>query len=568
MVRSPVSQQTLHGPLEALSRTSDTERLRLALMGVRAAVFEWTIADDRIVWDGAQHVVETRLNSGQEFLVWLGEMRNKFLSLIDESSPADPGFSLEIETHAAGAREWYELSAVRIAGGKGRTERVVGALRPVTENKQRINRLTYLANCDELTGHLNRTRLREELTRAISVAQAESRSCAYMVAAIDKLASINETYGFDVADEVIVAAGRRLAQCLRGTDMIGRPAGNKLGIVLGECGEREMQLVAERLHSGVRNAVIETRAGAVSATVSIGAVWLPEGATTSQEAMLRAEEALEHAKRMGRNGFSVYTKSAQRESARRRLIAIGDEITAALNEQRLMLAYQPIVNAKTRKAEHYECLLRMSRKDGSIATAGEFIPAAETLGLVRLVDRRALEIAVSKLYAHKDVRLSINVSGTTAGDLAWLTNFVNYLHENREVAQRMTVELTETAALQAFEENARFISRLRDMGCRVAIDDFGAGYTSFRNLRNLRVDMVKIDGAYVKNLSASPDNQLFVRTLVDLAKNFQLETVAEWVNSEEDAALLEGFGVDFFQGYFFGEPDLQPAWMKSPAAAE
>ena len=241
---------------------------------------------------------------------------------------------------------------------------------------------------------------------------------------------------------------------------------------------------------------------------------------------------------------------------------------SALQEHRLIFAYQPIVGAASRRAEHYECLLRMNRKDGTIAPAGDFIPAAETLGLVRLVDRRALEMAVAQLYAHENVRLSINVSGTTAGDQSWLQSFINYVRENREVAQRMTVELTETAALHAFEENSRFVTRLRDMGCRVAIDDFGAGYTSFRNLHNLHVDMVKIDGAYVKDLSASSDNQLFVRTLVDLAKNFQLETVAEWVGSEEDAKLLASFGVDYFQGYYFGEPDIAPDWMNPDAAKQ
>ncbi len=374
---------------------------------------------------------------------------------------------------------------------------------------------------------------------------------------------INETYGFDIADEVIVQVGQRLAQSLRHSDVIGRTAGNKFGVILGACGEREMALVAERLHAAVRSDVIETRSGGVSVTISIGAVWLPESAATSQEAMLRAEEALERAKRMGRNGFAVFVKSAQRESARRRLITVGDEITSALNEHRLIFAYQPIVGAQSRRPEHYECLLRLSRKDGTIAAAGEFIPAAETLGLVRLVDRRALEMAVAQLYAHEDIKLSINVSGTTAGDQSWLQSFINYVRENREVAERMTVELTETAALHGFEENSRFVSRLRDMGCRVAIDDFGAGYTSFRNLHNLRVDMVKIDGDYIKNLSQSPDNQLFVRTLVDLAKNFNLETVAEWVGSEEDAKLLAEFGVDQFQGFYFGEPDITPSWMKA-----
>ena len=120
------------------------------------------------------------------------------------------------------------------------------------------------------------------------------------------------------------------------------------------------------------------------------------------------------------------------------------------------------------------------------------------------------------------------------------------------------MELTETAALNDFEEIARFVSNLREMGCRVAIDDFGAGYTSFRNLQMLHVDMVKIDGSYVKNLSASPENQVFVRTLVGLAKNFDIKTVAEWVGSDADAALLQSFGVDYFQGYHFGEPVIDP----------
>ena len=131
------------------------------------------------------------------------------------------------------------------------------------------------------------------------------------------------------------------------------------------------------------------------------------------------------------------------------------------------------------------------------------------------------------------------------------------------MAPRLVVELTETAALIDIEESMRFVSRVRALGAKVAIDDFGAGYTSFRNLHMLRVDMVKIDGSYVKNLSRSPDNQIFVRTLIELAKNFQMETVAEWVGTEEDAKLLESFGVDFFQGYHFGQPDLNPSWLSS-----
>jgi diguanylate cyclase (GGDEF)-like protein len=573
-VRGQFFQQTVRNRVESLAQSSDAERMRLALKGAKVAVFDWAIAEDVIVWDGAESLLRNlpnpeRLTKGEEFRIWIGaDARTKLQSFIENSGAPDAELKLVFETASQTAREWFELTVVGLSGTNGRAERVAGILRQVTEEWTTLRRLNYLATCDELTGHLNRTRLREELQKVIARATTGKRSCAFVVAAIDKLAVINETYGFACADEVIVTTGQRLARSLRTTDVIGRTAGNKFGIILGDCGEREMALVAERLHTAVHDEVIETSAGSVSATVSLGAVWLPQGASDSQEAMLRAEEALERAKATGRNGFAVFAKSDQRESTRRRLITIGDEIMNALRTDRLVFAYQPIVGAASRKPEHYECLLRLKREDGTIAPAGEFIPAAETLGLVRLVDRRALEMAVAQLYAHKDVKLSINVSGTTAGDQSWLQSFINYVRENREVAERMTVELTETAALHGFEENSRFVTRLRDMGCRVAIDDFGAGYTSFRNLHNLHVDMVKIDGDYVKNLSTSPDNQLFVRTLVDLAKNFKLDTVAEWVGSEEDAKLLADLGVEYFQGYYFGQPDISPDWLRSEPKAQ
>jgi diguanylate cyclase (GGDEF)-like protein len=558
--------------LVGLEKIAEAERLRLALAGARIAAFDWVPASGHIDWDGLNVLLESHpkfaeLSSAKVFLNWLGsETRDRLNEYAARPAADDAPFTAEFQAVTGVSREWFEIRAIALSGGNGPAERVTGLLREITGQKTALSRLTHLANCDELTGHLNRTRLREELAKTIAAARAEKLTCSYLVAAIDKLAVINESYGFDCADEVIVAAGQRLSKSLRGRDVIGRTGGNKFGLILFNCSERQMSQVAERLIDMVRSEAIETSAGSVSATISVGAVWLPAAANTSQEAMLHAEEALERAKRKGRNGLEIYTKSSQRETERRRLGTIGDEVTAALNEHRMVLAYQPIINARTRKPEHYECLLRMVRKDGSIAPAGEFVPAAEQLGLIRMLDRRALEMAVAQLYAYEGIKLSINVSGTTAGDQSWLQNFIAYVNENREVAERMTVELTETAALQAFEENARFVSRLRDMGCKVAIDDFGAGYTSFRNLHNLRVDMVKIDGDYVRNLSQSPDNQLFVRTLVHLAKNFELATVAEWVDSEEDAKLLERFGVDFFQGFYFGKPETKPEWMTAGVA--
>ena len=550
----------------ALRAADDAERLSLAVSGAGIVAFSWTVADDTIVWDGACEILPGQFGSdaasrGRNFLGFMNsEGRAKLGALIESRAPDNVAFDIDIEFASAMGSVWFVILGMRIAGASGKTERLTGVMREITERRRESQRLRYLAMRDELTGHLNRNSLRAELAEAIDSAKAEERNCAFLVASIDRLAMINDTYGFDAADEVIVAVGERLARTLRSTDVIGRTAGNKFGVILGNCSERELGLVADRLRASVRDRVIDTRAGMVSATSSVGAVLLPQGASSSQEAMLRAEETLERARSAGRDGFAVYSKSPQLETGRLRLMAIADEIVGALKDNRLVFAYQPIVDAKTRETKHHECLLRLKREDGTILAAGAFIPAAEQLGLVRLVDRRALEMTVDMLHSHPLLTLGVNVSGTTAGDPSWLKSFIDHVRANASVASRMIIELTETAALHHFEENANFVSQLRELGCRVAIDDFGAGYTSFRNLQMLRVDMVKIDGAYVQGLCSSPDNQIFVRTLVDLAKNFKLQTVAEWVGTDEEAALLESFGIDYFQGFHFGQPLIAPDW--------
>ncbi|HEX2761665.1 MAG TPA: EAL domain-containing protein, partial [Rhizomicrobium sp.] len=549
------------GGIAQLERLGDEQRLRLAAKAAGAAAFDFDIAAGTIAWDGATDILPLHLDtaSARGFLDAIApERRDELQAVLDSRDTAPKFFVIDIEIASAMGAVIFTMAGTRMPGAEGVTQRLVGLLRDTTERGHEVRRLSYLATRDELTGHLNRNALREGLAKAIERAKEESRNCAFLVASIDRLAMINDSFGFDAGDEVIMGVGERLARTLRGSDIIGRTAGNKFGVILKNCSEREVSIVAGRLRAAVRGSVIETRAGQVSATCSVGAVWLPASGATSQEAMLRAENALEGARANGRDGFMVYEHSAQKESARIRQMAVADEVIAALRDNRLKLAYQPIIHAKTRKTVHHEALLRMERASGELVSAGYFVPAAEQLGIVHLVDRFALETVIAKLKANKTASLGVNVSGTAAGDPAWLQSFIDHVRDNRDVADRLIVELTETAALHHFEENARFVSQLRELGVRVAIDDFGAGYTSFRNLQLMHVDVVKIDGGYIKDLSESPENQIFVRTLVGLAKNFNMRVVAEWVSSDADAFLLQSFGVDYFQGFHFGEPSLDP----------
>ena len=171
-------------------------------------------------------------------------------------------------------------------------------------------------------------------------------------------------------------------------------------------------------------------------------------------------------------------------------------------------------------------------------------------------------MAIAALHKYPEARLSLNVSGTTATDPRWYPQITEMLASNRGVTDRLIVEITETVALGDLQETLRFVEQLRELGCAVAIDDFGAGYTSFRNLRLLGVDMVKIDGSFIQNLGSQAEDELFVRTLIDLAKSFGITTVGEWVGDEKTAKILESAGVSYMQGYFFGAPEL----TKSAAA--
>src|SRR5205085_11577340 len=174
--------------------------------------------------------------------------------------------------------------------------------------------------------------------------------------------------------------------------------------------------------------------------------------------------------------------------------------------------------------------------------------------------------AIATVLAYPDARLSFNVSGTSATDPRWCRQLTDMLAAHRDVTPRITVEITETVVLADLEETGRFTKTLRDLGCAVAIDDFGSGYSSFRNLRALSVDLLKLDGSFCDGISGNRDNQYFVASFVDLARKFGIKTVAEWVQCEEDAGFLRLAGVDYLQGNFFGAASIELPWSASAQA--
>ncbi len=570
MVEFPKASQS---PIGAPPARHDDGAAKSALAALAAAgdvAYAWDIENDVLSWHGALqnlgfgaasapasgHAFASRINP-DDLLLRQQMLETHYLS----RAPFDCEYRVRLDN---GEFAWLHDRGAAEFDGSGKPRRFLGVLRLVTARKAQEQQLEHLANYDELTGHFNKKRLREVLDHQLAASLRANSPGAYLAVGIDKLATINDAFGYKAGDQVLIEIGRRLDQNLRVSDVIGRSGGDRFGIVLGQCAETHISAAAEKILAAVSRVPIETPAGPVYATVSIGSVAFPDQAKTAFDVMAHAESALAEAKRAGRDCFVPYRLTEEQRSRHRIGMALGERVQRALKENRLTLAYQPVVSAVTTEVDYYECLLRMIGEDGRIIVAGAFVPAIEQLGFIRLIDRFVLETAVAEVSAHPDMCFGINISGLTATDRPWLRTITNLLRDKPEIARRILVEITETEALHDIEESARFVGTLRDLGCRVALDDFGAGFTSLRHLQALAVDTVKIDGSFVHNLTHSPANQVFLRHLLGLAKGLGLQTVAECVETAEEAAILRREGVGFLQGYYYGAPSIEKPWLVKP----
>ena len=329
-----------------------------------------------------------------------------------------------------------------------------------------------------------------------------------------------------------------------------------------------MHAAAERFHAVVRQDIITTETSAVAVTVSIGGVNLPRHGRTVREAMARAQEGLHQARKRGYGHFVAYVPSPSREARQRTNAALSSELVAALNDRRLKLSFQPVVDIASRAVVFHEGLLRLERADGSVAMAEDFIELCESLGLIRLIDHYVLARTLEALEAAPEARISVNISAETVGDAEWLSLIAAAVARRPDLSGRLIVEITETAVIRSLDEAASFVATLHDLGCPLALDDFGAGFSSFRGLRSLNADIIKIAGMFLKDLQNDPDDRVFIEALVAIARHFDMKIVAEWVEDEATVKLLSEFGVDMIQGNLIGAATTQWPWGQRPAGRE
>jgi diguanylate cyclase (GGDEF)-like protein len=550
------------------------------LASVGEVAYEWHIDTDVLRWSpNVENVLLVRsaelVATGHDYAQLLeAENAQARLEAVMHSEKRDDGYGVSYQIQyrirpdpASETKLWVEDTGRWFAGPAGRPLRAHGVIRVINERYEHERRLNFLAHNDGLTGEPNRHHLTEVLEDALDDAIRFRSSCGFLLIAIDNLSSINGSYGFEATDQVIAEVAKRLHTRMPGKDTLGRFSGSKFGLVLRNCTPDDLATAAHRFLPAVRDELVLTSAGAIAVTATIGGVTAPRHARTVVEVLARAREALDTARNKHRGSFLAYRPSTEREAQRRENVRATDEIVAALNERRIFLAFETVATAADRRPAFYEGLMRIRRADGTLVGAGDIVPVAERLGLVRLLDHRVLELVVDELVAAPALHASLNVSPPSTTDPDWWAGLMSLLRTRSDVAQRLTVEITESAAIQDIDETRGFVARVKDLGCRIAMDDFGAGYTSFRNLRKLGVDVVKIDGAFVANIVHSEDDRAFVRTLIELAKRLKLMTVAEWVQSDEAARTLESWGCDYLQGALVGLASTERPWIKKQARA-
>jgi len=557
----------------------------LDLVGILSAIqetaYSWDLTTDRIDWEsnavnvlGVTDIASISTGASYHMLVapeYIGQHHGLIAGAKVSGGARGVGYRLQYQLQPLGRRSsmniWIEDHGRWWPDAEGRPVQARGVVRVINDRYMEEQRLLHRGDHDELTGQLNRMRLTEALNTTLGRAERSGKPFAFLMASVNNLDVINESFGFDVGDEVIAAIARLVKAKLRGGDTLGRYSSNKFGIILNDCGAGAMQIAAERFLKCVRDATIQTSVCQLTASVSIGGLIAPSQASNVADVLGNAIHALDRAKMKRFDCFMPYEPIQARETKRRRSIAIADDVISALDQDRMLLVLQPIVSAATGKPEHYECLLRMQKLDGSLVSAGEFMSIAEQLGLSRHIDKRTLELSMVLLRKHPELKLAVNVSGLTVADPEWIACLQRLTGGKTSLTKRLTIEITETAVIHDLDQIIVFVDTLRELGCKVAIDDFGAGYTSFKNLKVLNVDMVKIDGSFVKDLASDSTGEVFIRTMIEIANTFGMETVAEWVGNAETADFLKASGITYLQGFYFGMP-LRIEDYEKLAAAE
>lgn len=492
---------------------------------------------------------------------------------LDHTSGGAPPFDLLAESILAGETHRYpHLRLVRRQGGSvqveaaaspirdadGEVQGAVLVFRDVTEQQRLSQEIAFQATHDELTGLGNRRAFEQALAECFERTRSHDQHHVVCYLDLDEFKVVNDTCGHTAGDELLCQIAQLFSDVLREEDHLCRIGGDEFGMILTHQSVDRALAVAERLQLSLAAYRFVWREQSFGVGVSIGMVVLDAHSESVGALLQAADSACYVAKDAGRGRIHVYASDDPALAQRYGVMEWVSRIEHALQHDRFVLFAQPIVpiGAPPGHGLHCEILLRMHGADGLLVSPGQFMPAVERYHLAARVDRWVVTRALHWMVAHQDRidQCSINLSGQSLGDAVFMAFVVEALRSSPLPCHKLCFEITETAAISNLHTAKDFIDTLRQMGCKVALDDFGSGLSSFAYLRNLPVDVLKIDGQFVRDIATDPVCLAMVKSIHEIGCLMGKETVAECVESQAILELLRETGVHYAQGYAVGYP--------------
>lgn len=476
-----------------------------------------------------------------------------------------------------GRRIAIEHSVAPIFSDEGCLSGLVMVFRDVTEKRAMTRDLARQLSHDALTGLASRVAFEARIKTLVADAHASGLTHTLLYLDLDQFKIVNDTCGHAAGDQLLKLLSQHMRAQMRSSDMFARLGGDEFGLLLEACPLSVATRTAEKLIDAVREFRFAWADKQFQVGVSIGVVALDADCGSASDALSAADVACYAAKDAGRNRLHVYSASDHTSATRHMELHMAAQLRSALQENRFSLfgqAIRPIGMAAmpAQSLEHQEVLLRMRDEAGQLVPPGAFIPAAERYGLMPEIDRWVIHnalrmVAETRTQAH--ISLAINLSGLSLLD----TTLPAYIREQLRLTgvdpARLCFEITETAAIAHLTTAVAFIKEMRTLGCSFALDDFGAGMSSFAYLKNLPVDYLKIDGAFVKDIVDDPLDHTFVETINRIGQAMGMKTVAEFVENDAILACLREIGVDYVQGYGIGQPqplqEICESYVPAPA---
>lgn len=442
----------------------------------------------------------------------------------------------------------------------------------MTEKKEAEKRIVWMAEHDPLTDLCNRRKFTEEFEKSLRSAIRYHHNNTLLYLDLDQFKDINDTSGHRAGDELLILVAKTLKKVTRFTDLVARLGGDEFAVLMPESDDVGARVLAEKILQELGTIQLEYGAVRHKISASIGIVHYPLHDASIHELLSYADLAMYKAKTSGKSNYHVFSADDQTRQELETRVFWKHQVEAALENHNFILHYQPILELKSNTIEHYEVLIRMHHPEtGDISLPGKFIEVAEQVGLIRNIDQLVINNGIKKLAEMQkkgvNARFAINLSASII-DAPMLLPLLKRLIKKHEVdAAGLIFEVTETVAVSNLQQAKAMMLAIKALGCQFSLDDFGVGFSSFNYMRELPVDIIKIDGIFIKDLDKNADDQLFVKALVDVAKGLGRKTIAEFVENREVLTLLRTYGVDFAQGYYIGRPaakvlpdtDWQPA---------